>query len=559
MSYLTGSTVRRVREILSVLVLFVCVAAVAGGGAAGTGTGSASNTIRVNSGGGAYTDSSGNGWSADCCHTTGGHVFTTTAAIAGTGDPALYQSLYWNNGPFSYSFPQLPAGSYQVTLKFAELANLNGTQRQFNVAINGTQVLTNFDVTKAAGGVNRAIDETFPATVGSSGLTINFTQGAANYPIVNAIQVTPSATTSSTPTPPPPSSPPPSSAPRDTQAPSTPTGLSVGSVTASSVSLSWPASTDNVGVAGYDIYRNGTGIDTVTSTSDTVVGLACGSSYTFGVDAFDAAGNVSSIKTVTASTGACSASSDSSGVPMPVGDTTVNGQTWHQVFADNFPSGENVALRSSCAGETSLNSRWNEYPYPWNGTPSWATYCPERTTSIHDGVLDFWIHSEQVGGVWKHLITALSPKIPGQLYGRYVIRFEEPTAFPDYHMSFLLWPNSNVWPRDGEIDLPEGDTNGTIWAFMHRQGATSGGDQDAYGSGVSVGGSGWHTAVIEWLPSRCTFLVDGKVIGQSTSRIPNTPMHWELQMNGNGTAASAVSNSAGGHILIDWVAVYSPA
>ena len=78
----------------------------------------------MNAGGASYADSSGNAWSADCCN-TGGNAFSTTAAIAGTSDPALYQSERWNAGSFGYAFSNLAAGSYQVTLKFAEIAGLD--------------------------------------------------------------------------------------------------------------------------------------------------------------------------------------------------------------------------------------------------------------------------------------------------------------------------------------------------------------------------------------------------------------------------------------------------
>src|SRR5262249_31101271 len=123
------------------------------------------NTVRVNAGGGAYTDSSGNAWSADTGF-SGGMSYTNNVPIAGTSDPALYQSQRWNTGPFSYAFTGLAAGSYQVTLKFAEIAGFAPGRRQFNVAIQGTQVLTNFDVSAQAG-LNTALDKTFTASVGS--------------------------------------------------------------------------------------------------------------------------------------------------------------------------------------------------------------------------------------------------------------------------------------------------------------------------------------------------------------------------------------------------------
>ncbi len=79
----------------------------------------------------------------------------------------------------------------------------------------------------------------------------------------------------------------------DTQAPSIPTSLASSNVTVSSVSLSWNASTDNVGVTGYDIYRNGSFLASSTSTSYNVTGLSASTTYTFYVKAKDAAGNIS--------------------------------------------------------------------------------------------------------------------------------------------------------------------------------------------------------------------------------------------------------------------------
>jgi chitinase len=79
----------------------------------------------------------------------------------------------------------------------------------------------------------------------------------------------------------------------DTQAPSVPAGLAVGAVTASTVDLSWSASTDNVGVTGYDVVRGGTRVATVTGTSFTDAGLAASTTFTYRVLARDAAGNVS--------------------------------------------------------------------------------------------------------------------------------------------------------------------------------------------------------------------------------------------------------------------------
>jgi chitodextrinase len=91
----------------------------------------------------------------------------------------------------------------------------------------------------------------------------------------------------------------------DTSPPSTPTGLAASSVTQSSMNLSWNAASDNVGVTGYDVSRNGTKVATVSGTTSSQTGLACGTSYSFDVVALDAAGNRSQQAQLTVSTSAC--------------------------------------------------------------------------------------------------------------------------------------------------------------------------------------------------------------------------------------------------------------
>jgi len=79
----------------------------------------------------------------------------------------------------------------------------------------------------------------------------------------------------------------------DTQAPTAPTNLSASNITETSFTLSWNASTDNVGVTGYDIYQNGSFLSSVTGTSTNISGLSAGTTYSYYVKAKDAAGNVS--------------------------------------------------------------------------------------------------------------------------------------------------------------------------------------------------------------------------------------------------------------------------
>jgi len=75
--------------------------------------------------------------------------------------------------------------------------------------------------------------------------------------------------------------------------PSQPTILASGTVTSSSVALSWTASTASQGISGYTILRNGNKVGTSTSTSFTDTGLAASTSYSYTVSAYDSVGDTS--------------------------------------------------------------------------------------------------------------------------------------------------------------------------------------------------------------------------------------------------------------------------
>lgn len=77
----------------------------------------------------------------------------------------------------------------------------------------------------------------------------------------------------------------------DTQAPTVPTNLSAATVTSSQINLSWTASTDNVGVTGYKIYRGGIQIGTSAANSYSNTGLSPSTTYIFTVSAYDASNN----------------------------------------------------------------------------------------------------------------------------------------------------------------------------------------------------------------------------------------------------------------------------
>ena len=123
-------------------------------------------------------------------------------------------------------------------------------------------------------------------------------------------------------------------------APSVPSGLSATPVSSSQINLAWRASTDNVGVAGYRIYRNGSQIGTVTGTSYSNTGLSASTAYSYTVSAYDAVGNVSGLSAaVSATTQAVDSQAPS--VPANVMATAVSST---QINVSWNPSTDNVSI-----------------------------------------------------------------------------------------------------------------------------------------------------------------------------------------------------------------------
>jgi YD repeat-containing protein len=136
----------------------------------------------------------------------------------------------------------------------------------------------------------------------------------------------------------------------DTTPPSVPAGLSASAVSWSTVSLSWSASTDNVGVAGYKVYRNGSQIGTTASPSYTDRTTSPSAGYSYTVSAYDGAGNTS-------------AQSDAAAVTTP---------------AEPAPAAP-TGLTGSPASNSQVNLSWN--PASDSGGPGIAGYRVYRNGS----------------------------------------------------------------------------------------------------------------------------------------------------------------------------------
>jgi fibronectin type 3 domain-containing protein len=295
---------------------------------------SGSEIVAIAAGGPAESNSGGGDYSfvADEYFNGGGDNAVTSATInltqpgVNAAPMAVYQ--HGRSGAFTYTIPGLTAGAqYSVLLHFAETYFTAAGDREFNVTINGTSVLTNLDV-YATVGANAALLETFTATANSSGdVVVAFTLGAANQPLVMGIEVRSSSSSSCS------------------VVPSAPTGLTATASSSSAIGLSWSAVTApaNCTISSYKVYGSTTSgftpsssnlLGSPTGTTFSNTGLAASTTYYYVVEATDADGNSAASSQTSAKTAAASCSavpSAPTGLTATASSSSVIGLSWTAV------------------------------------------------------------------------------------------------------------------------------------------------------------------------------------------------------------------------------------
>ena len=185
----------------------------------------------------------------------------------------------------------------------------------------------------------------------------------------------------------------------DNQSPTAPTNLSSTATTTTTVSLTWSASSDNVGVTGYDIYNNGSWIASSSSASVNVTGLSPGTAYSFTAKAFDAAGNYSAASNVV------NVSTQSGG-----GSLT------------NLSLNKSVTTSSGAGGyavdgNTAETSRWSAEGFPqWLEVDLGDVYSISQTQVVayQDRAYQFVIESKtSAGGSYTTIVNRSSNTTPG--------------------------------------------------------------------------------------------------------------------------------------------------
>jgi hypothetical protein len=170
----------------------------------------------------------------------------------------------------------------------------------------------------------------------------------------------------------------------DTTAPTAPASLAASGTTQTATNLSWTASTDNVGITGYDVYQNGIFKATVAGTAYTVTGLTASTAYTFYVKAKDAAGNASANSntvnvTTLAATGSYCASKGNSVADESIGRVqlgTINNPSSGGTGYTDFTS-LTTDLSKSSAYTITVTPAWTGTAYA-EGYAVWIDYNNDK-------------------------------------------------------------------------------------------------------------------------------------------------------------------------------------
>lgn len=155
----------------------------------------------------------------------------------------------------------------------------------------------------------------------------------------------------------------------DTTAPSVPSGLTASNITSTTCTVSWTASTDNVGVTAYDVYQGTTLKTTVSTTSASVTGLTASTTYSFTVKAKDAAGNTSN---------------SSSALSVTTSSTT---STASDLYFSEYVEGSSNNKALEITNRTGASIALSSYSIKkqTNGSGSWSTGITLSGTLANNG------------------------------------------------------------------------------------------------------------------------------------------------------------------------------
>jgi hypothetical protein len=244
-------------------------------------------------------------------------------------------------------------------------------------------------------------------------------------------------------------------------------------------------------------------------------------------------------------------------LPSPLEGIPSDGaESFDLIFTDNFDKAAALGSMGSDSSPSKVvytgsgGTRWVTYPRTYVDTIEKRPYRSDGVLSVHDGTLDFWLHNvdgEPAGASPSPLLDGSSQY---QTFGRYSVRLKvDSVDLPEYYMAWLLWPSDEGAWDSAESDFPEQTLDSSYTGV-------DGYSHDGPGPTVkfrdeSSSIHGWHTYTQDWTPIARRYYIDGQLIGTAPAPIYGAPERWQLQTETRGDGNSS------GHILVDWVSVYS--
>jgi beta-glucanase (GH16 family) len=200
-------------------------------------------------------------------------------------------------------------------------------------------------------------------------------------------------------------------------------------------------------------------------------------------------------------------------------------------------------------GDTLDEDRWS--PYSGRTTDDVGQHDPDNL-SVSDGTLKLTSRGNTSAGMsWKG----------DQRYGRWEARVRS-QAGNGYGPVMLLWPESEDWPEDGEIDImeiPKGDRQKAIFTVHWGE------DNTQDGKSIQGDFTQWHNFAVEWTPEHIIGYLDGQEFYriEDSAANPPGPMHFAMQQDigpygKDWIPAPDASTPATCTFEVDWVRIYAP-
>jgi hypothetical protein len=258
--------------------------------------------------------------------------------------------------------------------------------------------------------------------------------------------------------------------------------LTATAVSSSQINLAWTASTDNVGVTGYNIFRGGVKVGTAPSNSFQDGGLGASTSYTYNVSAFDAAGNTSAQSTGASAT--TQAASSGGGIPSGLG--------WFQIpntsIQSKCPTYTDIQGNSGCAAVMSawsgglFDSRRNRLIIHGGGHTDYygnEIYAIDLNANPIAPVL---VHDASTGSSISNLGTCPEAFTDGTPNSRHIYNGElylpvqdtyflygafKSTCGNDTDGQWQYNPTSNAWSQQTPSTHPSHASNGSVPQFAY--------------------------------------------------------------------------------------------